>query len=188
MLLTVQSSGDGSILASNFATGSVSITFTFPSSGAYFIGLGFLSAFVSAPYQLGVTCGSSNSNGSCVFTSTISIGSSVSGQLTASDAACGDQNGYAKAYRLPVIAGDVFEVTYAATYPASLEVSGPRTPDDTGTWRSSTRSTVTIDYIAPASGDVTVWSMSNTTTPVTGSFTVQVSRLADPCRRRAVKH
>ena len=187
MLLTIQRSSDGSIVASSFAVGAVSVTYTFPTSDAYFIGFGYTDTFQTTPYQLTATCGASSS-GTCNYTGAITIGSSITGQLTSSDTACGDSSSYAKAYRLPVIAGDTFEVSYSANFPVYLELDGPATTEDSGAWHSSNGSSVTTGYVAPANGNVTVYAMSNTTSPTTGTFTISVTRLSDPCRRRAVKH
>lgn len=183
ILLTVQRSSDGSIAASNYAAHSVSLNYTFPSTDTYFIGVGYVTSFVTTTYTLSVTCGSTS--GKCSFAGSLSIGGSVSGQLTSADSACGDSTSYAKAYSLIVVAGETFSVKYSATYPVYLTIYGP---DDSGAWRASTGTSVTSDYIAPATGEVTLWAYSNTTAPVTGSFSLSVARLNDPCRHRAVRH
>ncbi|HEV8436232.1 MAG TPA: hypothetical protein VGR95_22680 [Thermoanaerobaculia bacterium] len=187
MLLTVQRTSDGSIVASSFAVGTVSVTYTFPTSDPYFIGFGYTDTFQTPPYQLTATCGGSSS-GTCSYAGVIPIGSSISGQLTSTDTTCGDSSSYAKAYRLPVIAGDSFEVSYSANFPVYLELDGPATSEESGAWHSSKGASVTMGYVAPANGNVTVYAMSNTTSPTTGTFTISVTRLSDPCRRRAVKH
>jgi hypothetical protein len=126
----------------------------------------------------------------CAYAATVSIGSTVTGQLTPNDAACGYSGSYGKAYRLPVDAGDVFEIDYSASYQPYIEIRGPDTSSGYR-WATSPTTSLTTFYVAPTTGNVTIYAMSNNTTPVTGSFTLKVLSYTQPAcgtRPRAVRH
>jgi len=117
----------------------------------------------------------------------LALAAPASAQCTAKTMACGTSSYYAKAFRLPVTAGQAFTVDYTATYPVYIEIDGP---DSSGAFRSSTGTSLTTAYVAPATGNVTIWAYSKSTTPVSGNFTLTLTPLdLPPCGKvRAVKH
>lgn len=165
------------------------IVATLPTAGQYFIDVNFGNPHISGSITLEVTCSSGTTPlpTECTYTGTILIGQSISSQLTSADTPCGDARSYAKAYRVPVNAGDAFTVDYSATYPVEIQIAGP---DPSGAYRRSAGNSLTTDYVAPASGNVTIFVYSNTTTPQTGNFTLALTPITLPgCgRTRAVRH
>jgi hypothetical protein len=146
----------------------------------------------SGTFTLTTSCTTPNSPPptQCFYTATVGIGSTVTSQLTPSDAACGYSESYGKAYRLPVNAGDSFEIDYSASFQPYIEITGPDTSRGYR-WARSPATALTTFYVAPTTGDVTIYAMSNNTTPVTGSFTLKILPLAAvPCgqKARAVRH
>ena len=107
--------------------------------------------------------------------------------MAATDTACGELKTYSKAYKLPVFEGDAFEVDYSATYSPYIEIAGP---DNSGAFRSATQTFLKTSYVAPTTGNVTIYVASNTTSPVTGSFSLAVKAIQLPAcgKARAVKH
>lgn len=159
------------------------------SAGQYTVSVNFGNPHQSGSFTLTTSCTTPTNPPptQCLYTSTVAIGSTVSGQLTANDAACGYSASYGKAYKLPVTAGDAFEVDYSASFNPYVGIKGPDTSD---AYRWSTTSALTTFYVAPTSGNVTIYAMSNTTSPVTGTFTLTILPLTQPpCgKTRAVRH
>jgi hypothetical protein len=184
--------GAGELLANRFDE-PASITHTFAIGGTFYVSVNFGNPHASASYSLTVTCSTSGPPAptTCSYTATLQSGDSVAGGLSYMDAACGDSRGYAKAYRLRVVEGEAFSVMYSATYPVELQIIGPTTADErSGTFRRSTGTSLSTAYVAPRTGDVTLWVASNTTTPVSGSFSLKLDPLTLPsCGKiRAVRH
>lgn len=166
------------------------ITVTLPTSGQYFIQINLANPHVSGTVTLGVTCSSGTvpPPTQCSYSGVILIGQSITGQLTSADTPCGDSTAYAKAYRVPVLEGDAFTVDYSApSYPPEIQVVGP---DTSSAYRRTTGSALSTAYVAPTSGNITIYVYSNTTSPKTGTFTLTLTPLTLPsCGKiRAVKH
>ncbi len=167
------------------------IDVTLPATGQYLVSVNFGNPHLSGAFTLTFNCNGSSTpgppTGTCQYTGTLAIGSTVTSQLTTADAACGDSTTFAKAYKVPVNAGDAFTATYSAGYVAYLEIKGP---DTSGAFRSASAGSLTMSYVAPATGNVTIFAASNTKAPVTGQFTLQLTPLQLPScgKPRAVKH
>jgi len=167
-----------------------SFTVTLPATGTYTIQVNFGNPHNSGSFTITAACPTSTTT-QCKFTDTVSIGQMFTGSLTSADAVCGDSTSYAKVYKLPVTAGDAFEVTYSATYAPLIDIVGPSsTTDKSEASHSSTTSSLTTSYVAPNTGNISLWLYSNTTTPVTGSFSVSIRRIELPAcgKVRAVRH
>lgn len=177
----------GNTVTTSFLDEPTSLSATLPTTGQYKILVNFGNPHTSASYSLTVQCTASSNPTTCTYTSTIKMGDTVDGQLTSSDTACGTSRSYMKAYRLQVLAGDAFEVTYSPSFAPYIEIDGP---DSSGAFRSAANGPVTISYVAPSAGNVSIFVGSNTTTPVTGSFQLRVTSIQlPPCGRvRAVRH
>jgi hypothetical protein len=158
-------------------------------TGQYSISIHFGNPHQSGPFTLTTSCTTSTTPPptQCFYTSTVAIGSTVSDQLTANDTACGYSASYAKAYKLPVNAGDTFEVDYSANFNPYVGIKGPDTSD---AYRWSTTSSLTTFYVAPTTGNISIYAMSNTAAPVTGAFTLTILPVTQqPCgKTRAVRH
>lgn len=180
--------GAGNYITSDFDE-PASVSYTVPTSGQYFAEVNFGNPNNSGSFTLALTCTTSSPPppATCQFTATLKAGDTVSGQLTSADAACGDSKTYLKAYKIVMNEGDAISVQYSATYPAFIEISGP---DRSGAYRFSNTNLATMAYIAPATGNVTIWVGSNTASPATGSFTLSVSPVPiSGCGKpRAVRH
>lgn len=159
------------------------------SAGQYTVSVNFGNPHQSGSFTLTTSCTTPTNPPptQCLYTSTVNIGGSVTGQLTANDAACGDSGSYAKAYKVPVIVGDTFEVDYSANFQPYLEIKGP---DTSGGFRFSTGAPLATLYVAPITGNVTIYASSNTSSPVTGTFTLAIVSVPQaPCgKTRAVRH
>jgi hypothetical protein len=188
MFITLRDSA-GNTVATSYLDEPATIDATLPLSGQYRIAINLGNPHSSASFTLTVTCINSTNPppATCMFTATIKIGDSISGQLTTADATCGNSKSYYKAYKLPVVTGDAFEVTYSPNFAPYIEIDGP---DKSGAFRYSSNGSVTSAYVAPVTGNVTIWVGSQTTTPVTGTFVLQTSAIQLPIcgRSRAVKH
>jgi hypothetical protein len=185
VLVTVQNSSG--ILTSNYGVSPVTLTYTFATSGSYFIGLGYVAQFATGSYTLKVSCGTTSTN--CQSSGTINLNSSVSGQLTASNGtACLGGTTYSAVYGFAATKDVPVLITFTSSFAPYVEVE-PAT-FETGVWRSSkTGGAVTLTYLPPATGNNWVYFTSNTTSPATGSYTVRLEpALIDPCRRRSVSH
>jgi hypothetical protein len=160
-------------------------------TGQYLISVNFGNPHQSGSFTLTTSCTTSTSPPptECFYTSTINIGGSVAGQLVAADAICwGDGSRYAKAYRVPVIAGDTFEVDYSASFQPYIEIKGPDTSSGYR-WAVAPTKSLTTFYVAPISGDVTIFATANSTL-TTGTFTLTILPVSNPpCgKARAVRH
>jgi hypothetical protein len=177
------------VVASDYDIPSITINYTPPTGGTYYIGVSFVSTFTSGPYNLTITCSSSTPAPSqCFYTGTMSVGQSVTAQLVSDDAVCwsgGTRN--AKAYKVSANAGDTFEVDYSSNFAPYVEIKGP---DASGAFRGAASGPISTYYIVPASGSVTIYATSNTTSPVTGTFTLSLVPFSQPpCgKARAVRH
>lgn len=161
-------------------------------TGQYSISINFGNPHQSGSFTLATSCTTSTNPPptQCNYTATVAIGSTVTGQLTANDAACGYSESYAKAYKLPVNAGDTFEVDYSSTaFNPFIEIKGPDSSLGER-WVNLPATSLTTFYVAPTTGNVTIYAMSNNGVPVTGSFTVTILPMAQPsCGKvRAVRH
>jgi len=161
-------------------------------TGQYSISINFGNPHQSGSFTLTTSCTTSTNPPptQCLYTSTVAIGSTVSDQLTANDVACGYSASYAKAYKLPVNAGDTFEVDYSSTsYQPYIEIKGPDTSAGYR-WATTPTTSLTTFYVAPTTGNVTIYAMSNNGTPVTGAFTLTIVPITQaPCgKTRAVRH
>lgn len=158
-------------------------------TGQYSISINFGNPHQSGSFTLTTSCTTSTNPPptQCLYTATVAIGSTVTGQLTANDAACGYSASYGKAYRLPVNAGDAFEVDYSASFNPYIGIQGPDTSD---AYRWSTTSSLTTFYVAPTTGSVSIYAMSHNGSPVTGTFTLTILPVILPScgKTRAVRH
>jgi hypothetical protein len=164
----------------------VTLTYTFPASGTYYIGLGYVAQFATGSYTLNVACGSTSS---CQSSGTINLNSSVSGQLSsANGTGCLGGNTYSAVYGFTGTKDVPLLITFTSSFAPYVEVEPPSF--DTGIWRSSkTPGSVTMTYLPQASGNNWIYFTSNTSTPTTGSYTVRIEPAPiDPCRRRSVSH
>ena len=59
ILVAIQSYETGAILASNYGAPSTTVSYTFPLTDTYFIGVGFVATYATGPYTLQLTCNSS---------------------------------------------------------------------------------------------------------------------------------
>jgi hypothetical protein len=160
--------------------------------GPYTVEINFGNPHQSGTFTLATSCTTpiTPPPTQCNYTATVAIGSTITSQLSANDAACGYSESYGKAYRLPVTAGDTFEIDYsAAGFQPYLEIKGPDTSEGYR-WARSPTTALTAFYVAPTSGDVTIYAMSNDQTPVTGAFTLTILPYTQPScgRPRAVRH
>ncbi|MEA2342567.1 MAG: hypothetical protein QOF63_736 [Thermoanaerobaculia bacterium] len=184
VLVTVQNTAG--ILTSNHGVSPVTLTYTFPASGTYYIGLGYVAQFATGSYTLNVACGSTSS---CQSSGTINLNSSVSGQLTsANGTGCLGGNTYSAVYGFTGTKDVPLLITFTSSFAPYVELEPPSF--DTGIWRSSkTPGSVTLTYLPQVSGNNWIYVTSNTSTPTTGSYTVRVETASiDPCRRRSVSH
>jgi hypothetical protein len=169
------------------------VTAALTATGQYAVQINFGNPHQSGSFTLTTSCVTTSPPppAQCLYTSTVAIGSTINGQLTATDAACGSASTYAKVYKLPVIAGDAFEVDYSTVgYHPYITIAGPDT-SSARRWADSPITTVVTYYVAPATGNVSIYAMSNDTTPATGSFTMKILPLNQPAcgsRYRAVHH
>lgn len=166
------------------------ISNTFTTAGQYFIDVSFGNPHISGNITVEATCAAGTpppGTTTCQYSGQALIGQSISGALTTADTPCGDTTTYARAYKVPVTAGDAFTVDYAASYPVLIEVAGP---DSTSVFRWSNGTTLSTAYVANTTGNVTIYVESNTKTPVTGTFTLTLTPLTLPAcgRVRAVRH
>jgi hypothetical protein len=185
ILITVQNSVG--IVTSNYGVTPVTLTYTFSASGTYYIGLAYVAQFATGSYTLKVSCGTASTN--CQSSGTISLNSSVSGQLTASNGtACLGGTTYSAVYGFTGTKDVPVLITFTSSFAPYVEVEPPSF--DTGIWRSSkTPGAVALTFLPAVTGNNWIYFTSNTSTPTTGSYTIRVEPAPiDPCRRRAVTH
>jgi hypothetical protein len=169
------------------------VTAELTATGQYTVSVNFGNPHQSGSFTLTTSCVTTSPPPptQCLYTSTGAIGSTISGQLAAADAVCGGSSSYAKVYRLPVNAGDTFEVDYSTVgYQPYVSIVGPDTSSGRR-WAEYPVTTVSTYYVAPTTGNVSIYAMSNNTTPTTGSFTMKILPLSQPgCggKSRAVRH
>ena len=165
------------------------ITYSFALSGAYFLEVNFANPQQSGSVVLQTSCITEGPppSATCSYAGTLLIGQSVTAQLNTADATCGDSSTYSKPYKVVVKAGDAFTVNYSASYTPELWITGP---DSSGSYRRSTDSSLSTAYVAPSSGNVTIWAESSGSAPKIGTFTLTLTPLTlGPCGKgRAVRH
>jgi hypothetical protein len=186
MLVTVQNTAG--IVASKNGPVSVSLSYTFPSAGLYYIGFGYVSNFATGLYTLSISCGSS-SGGQCRNLGSLAVGSLVSGTLSAATGSCFGDGTYSGGYRFDGTKDVPLVVTYAASYAPYLSVTTDT--GDGGSYRQlSFAGTVSVTYIPSYSGSHWLYIGSNTTTAVSGNYSVRIDAAptTDPCRRRVAGH
>lgn len=188
ILVTVQDYTTGTVLASNYGPTAKTV-YTFPTTATYVVGVGFIAQFATGPYTLVVTCQASTMT-QCQFSGTVNEPSTMSAQLLSSDTACSDNPSqyFEKVYRLNVNKGDLFSVSMSGDFPAWVGIYRPADK----TWlvaQSELLGTAAFfEYEAQATEQVNLWISSDSTTPMTGNFTVRFVSLAGECRKRAVVH
>lgn len=178
----------GKTVTTSYLDDPAAISVTLPKTDQYTISVNFGNPHISSAFTLTVSCSTTTTPpGACQYTSTIAVGTSLSGQLTSADTPCGIESSYTKAYRVIAAANDAFTVEYSASYPVFLEIRGP---DRSGAYRLESGKFLRMEYIAPVAGNVTIYVASNTSTPVTGTYTLEVKSLSLPsCGKiRAVRH
>jgi hypothetical protein len=186
MLVTVQAAS-GAILASNHGSSPLSLSYTFPASGAYFIGFGYIATFATGTYTLSVACGSTT--GTCHSSGTLTLGTAVAGQLTAANGtACLGGNTYSAVYGFNGVKDVPVLITFSSSFPPYVQAEPPG--GATGVWKSSdTGGAIEMTFLPATTGNHWVYFTSNTATPVPGSYAVKVVNApVDPCRRRGVSH
>lgn len=160
-------------------------------SGTHVISLNYGNPHQSGPFTLTLSCSTSTTPppAQCVFSGTVAVGSTVTDKLTASDTACGYSASYGKAYKLIANAGDTFGVNIASpNFQPYVEIQGPDASAGYR-WARKPESALLTYYVAPTSGDITIYVMSNNGSPVTGAFTMLILPYAQPpCgKSRAVR-
>lgn len=188
ILVTIQASS-GTILVSNYSPATTSVSYTFPTSGMYFIGVGFVAQFATGPYTLQLTCTTSPPGG-CVTVGSLAVGGSITSQLVASlgnECLSGGPNYYSTRYALSATVNVPVDVTLASQFHPYLLVGQS---DDLRAIYAQGKSpgSITITYLPTYTGVHYVY-VSSYLENETGAFTVSVTATQlDPCRRRAVTH
>jgi hypothetical protein len=186
MLVTIQVPS-GSILTSKFGPSPVSLTYTFPAAGTYYIGFGYVAQFAVGTYRLAASC--SNATSGCQLSGTIGMGSSVAGSLTASNGtACLGGSNYSAVYSFNGTKDVPVLVTMSSSFPPYLEVDP--SSEDGGVWKSATTAgTTSVVFLPPVTGSNLIYFSSYTASPTSGTYTIKVEPAPiDACRRRAVSH
>jgi len=183
MLVTIQDLNG--IVKSNFGPSPVSLTYTFPGSGNYYIGFGFVANYAVGPYSLALAC--PNATSQCQYTGSVTVGSNINGSLTTADTTCATSNSsYYKVYKLTVGQGDAFIVSLSGQFAPYVEID-PKSGGGFGAW--SEAGAATLSYLSPSAQTIDIWVGSNTAARTTGSFTLQVTRDPNgPCKHRAAGH
>jgi len=129
--------------AGNYITSAVDepaqILYTLATTGQYFVEINFTNPHTSGSITFEVICSSGTPPpppAQCTYTGAVLVGQSITSQLTTADTPCGDTGTYAKAYRVPVTAGEAFTLDYSADYPVEVVIAGP---DSSGAYRRSSR-------------------------------------------------
>lgn len=180
-LITIQDYSTGTVIASNYGPSPVTLTYTFPSSGPYFVGFGYVAKFATGTYSLSVTCGSSTPPpSSCQTAGTLTRRVPVSGSLGPADAVCADnKTDYYKPYQFTAVAGVPVKITLSASFPRYYMVHS----DNSSTWlsQSSTPPEPPLIFYPTATGRQVVWVTQDLATPTTGTFTITIDDVADAC-------
>jgi hypothetical protein len=185
MLVTVQASSG--ILASKFGPSPVTLTYTFASSGTFFIGFGYVAQFATGTYNLKVSCATTTPT--CQSSGTVALNASVSGQLTAANGtACLGGSTYSGVYGFAATKDNSVVITFTSSFAPYVEIEPPG--QEMGIWKmTNTPGSVALTFLPATTGTHWIYFTSNTTAPTTGSYSVRLDPAPfEPCRHRAVTH
>jgi hypothetical protein len=185
-LVTIQS--NGSILKQSNGPSPVTVTYTFTTAGAYYIGFGFVAKFATGAYTLALTCGTPTLPTTCQTAGTLTRNVQVSGAIGPADAACSvAKTTYFKRYEFTATAGIPIRIVVSTSFPKYLEAASVNASSRL-TQRSEPAEPYLIFYPL-TSGQQFVWIGQDVATPTSGTFTITIEdEPLDPCRRRAVSH
>lgn len=103
------------------------------SSGTHFIGVAFVGRFLTGPYILQLTCGTS-SPARCLTAANLRPNMTVSASLTSSDSVCSASGSYyMKKYEVPLLSGEAISIGVSASFAPYIELQRPN-GDGIGKW------------------------------------------------------
>jgi hypothetical protein len=113
--------GDELTSKSGSVFASVTITYTLPYTGSFLIGITTLETGGAGEYGIEMTCSTSGAQDECHANGTLRVGSTISGQLSATDDSFCFTAGYSKVYELEVTQGVPVLITYTTSFAPRIE-------------------------------------------------------------------
>jgi hypothetical protein len=187
IVVTIQDGSTGAIRAVNYGARSATVSYTFPTSGSYAVGVGFLSKFFTGSYTATFTCASASTT--CRVSAKLPRGVAVSSTLGAADASCSSSgDAYYKLFEFEGVADTPVRITVSgSTFPAYVEVESE--DDNAGVYRNSDAADPFTIFYPTRSGRQFVWVGNDDNATSGGSFTIRVDdEPLEACRRRATRH
>lgn len=183
-LLTIQRASDGAVVASDFGTSSISVSYTPPTSAQLFVGVGIVESFGTGSFRLTISCESGG--GDCVRTALVD-GQRVVGSLSSTD--CKGGNYYQDVYTVAVRKGETLNLDLTSEFKGYVLLSETTSGVESGTYITSEGTgTLKPTFTPSADGTVTIL-ISSYDENATGGYTLDLAIEHLPtCRQRAVRH
>lgn len=174
------------IVASQYAVGSVAVSYTPPATGTYYVGIGFVAKFATGSYGLTVTCNTAPEPGTCPPV-VINCGAQVIGSLSTNDCTSFGGSYYTDSYRVAVQKGQNIEISFTGDFPGYLDVWEAKTDGEAGVYSGNKRSLTSV--ITSTEAGYVDFTVSSWEEKATGGYLMTVKCAAAPsCKQRAVRH
>ncbi|HET9867767.1 MAG TPA: hypothetical protein VFQ06_10785, partial [Nitrospira sp.] len=187
VFVAFQDFDEGTILASDYAVGSVTVTYDVLATDRYAVSLTLLEPYTTGNYTLRMTCETITA-GECDWTGSVACGTkNMVGSIA--PGGCSDGEGRnADVYSMLVEGGQTIEMSVSADFDLFITLAMQDGNDwyHSGVWRYPGR-IGSVTYTVPHDGWLEVW-VSSQDRNVTGGYSLGINCLSSgsPCKRRAV--
>lgn len=183
ILVTIQRLSDGVILAQNFGFNAATVSYVFPTTGSYAVGIAIVEKFATGSYNITVSCDANPPPTTCPILGTFACGGVFNGTLESSDTCLYGADYFADSYRFNGVEGRPVEITVSGGFPVFVEVVDR--DEFTGVWVQG-RTTEKLVFTPSITGEHLI-RVSSQQQRVSGSYSVRLDCISQNCRTRAVR-